>query len=68
MTESPEAVIYSSSVKIEMTAKGLAMVTVHIYSNNDEEARSRAVTLYQKTIGELEKMALPTACTVEAKK
>jgi len=53
LTESPEPVIYTSSVKIEQTAKGLAMVTVHVYASDDDEARKRAVALYVETLAEL---------------
>ena len=64
MTEAeqqPAAQIYSTSVKIEQTAKGLAMVTVHIYSNSDEDASARAVNLYIETLKSLAQKGQTTA-------
>lgn len=51
--EHPEAQIYNASVKIEQTAKGAAMVTVHVYANDDNSARIRAGNLFLETIKSL---------------
>lgn len=64
MVESPEPVVYTPSVKVEMTAKGAAMVTIHVYANDDTEARERAVALYQNTIGDLKSAKIPVASEV----
>jgi hypothetical protein len=61
MTESPEPVIYAYSVKIECTAKGLAMPTVHVYHNDATEASLQAVQLYNTTLARLKEAHLPTA-------
>ena len=53
--------LYQYSVKIEMTAKGLAMPTIHIYSNDMETARKQAVEQYAKVIEELKSKGLPVA-------
>jgi hypothetical protein len=53
--------LYQYSVKIEMTAKGLAMPTVHVYSNNMETARKQAVEQYTKVIEDLKAKGLPVA-------
>jgi hypothetical protein len=53
--------LYQYSVKIEMTAKGLAMPTIHVYSNEMEEARKQAVEQYAKVIEELKAKGLPVA-------
>lgn len=52
---------FQFSVKIEMTAKGLAMVTVHCYSNDLSDARESAVAVYQNTIQQLRERGLPVA-------
>ena len=44
---------YTHSIKIETTAKGLAQVSVHVYSNSKEEVQQHAVTLYLSTISDL---------------
>jgi hypothetical protein len=53
--------LYQYSVKIEMTAKGLAMPTIHVYSNEMEGARKQAVEQYAKVIEELKAKGLPVA-------
>jgi GH35 family endo-1,4-beta-xylanase len=53
--------LYQYSVKIEMTAKGLAMPTIHVYSNDMETARKQAVEQYAKVIEELKDKGLPVA-------
>ena len=42
--------LYQYSVKIEMTAKGLAMPTIHVYSSDMETARKQAVEQYAQVI------------------
>ena len=44
-----------------MTAKGLAMPTIHVYSNDIELARKQAVEQYARTIEELKAKGLPVA-------
>lgn len=53
--------LYQYSVKIEMTARGLAMPTIHVYSNDVETARKQAVEQYAKVIEELKIKGLPVA-------
>jgi hypothetical protein len=53
--------LYQYSVKIEMTAKGLAMPTIHVYSNDMESTRKEAVEQYAKVIEELKGKGLPVA-------
>jgi GH35 family endo-1,4-beta-xylanase len=53
--------LYQYSVKIEMTARGLAMPTIHIYSNDMETARKQAVEQYARVIEELKAKGLPVA-------
>jgi hypothetical protein len=53
--------LYQYSVKIEMTAKGLAMPTIHVYSNDIDLARKQAVEQYARTIEELKAKGLPVA-------
>lgn len=53
--------LYQYSVKIEMTAKGLAMPTIHVYSNEIENARKQAVDQYAKVMEELKAKGLPVA-------
>jgi hypothetical protein len=53
--------LYQYSVKIEMTAKGLAMPTIHVYSNDMETARKQAVEQYTKVIEDLKAKGLPVA-------
>jgi hypothetical protein len=56
MTEEQQrqAQIYAYSVKIDTTAKGVAMPTIHVYSNDMETARKEAVEQYAKTFQDLE--------------
>jgi hypothetical protein len=53
--------LYQYSVKIEMTAKGLAMPTIHVYSSDMETARKQAVEQYAQVIEELKGKGLPVA-------
>ena len=53
--------LYQYSVKIEMTARGLAMPTIHIYSNDMETTRKQAVEQYARVIEELKAKGLPVA-------
>lgn len=53
--------LYQYSVKIEMTAKGLTMPTLHVYSNDMETSRKQAVEQYAKVIEELKAKGLPVA-------
>ena len=53
--------LYQYSVKIEMTAKGLAMPTIHVYSNDIQTARKQAVEQYSNVIEELKAKGLPVA-------
>jgi GH35 family endo-1,4-beta-xylanase len=53
--------LYQYSVKIEMTAKGLAMPTIHVYSNDMEMTRKQAVEQYTKVIEDLKAKGLPVA-------
>ena len=53
--------LYQYSVKIEMTAKGLAMPTIHVYSNDIQTARKQAVEQYSNVIEELKTKGLPVA-------
>jgi GH35 family endo-1,4-beta-xylanase len=61
MSEQQQQQLYQYSVKIEMTAKGLAMPTVHVYSNDMETARKQAVEQYTKVIEDLKAKGLPVA-------
>jgi hypothetical protein len=53
--------LYQYSVKIEMTAKGLSMPTIHVYSNDMETARRQAVDQYFRVIEDLRAKGLPVA-------
>lgn len=53
--------LYQYSVKIEMTAKGLAMPTIHVYSNDIQTARKQAVEQYCNVIEELKAKGVPVA-------
>jgi hypothetical protein len=53
--------LYQYSVKIEMTAKGLAMPTIHVYSDDMEIARKQAVEQYARVIEDLKAKGLPVA-------
>jgi GH35 family endo-1,4-beta-xylanase len=61
MSEQQQPQLYQYSVKIEMTAKGLAMPTIHVYSNDMENARRQAVDQYARVIEELKAKGLPVA-------
>jgi hypothetical protein len=58
---SPEPTLYAYSVKLESTAKGLIMPTIHVYSNDMELARKQAVEQYHKTVEELRAKGLMVA-------
>jgi hypothetical protein len=66
MSQSPESVVYTSSVKISQTAKGAATVDVHIYGTEDEDTRRRAVQLYIDTLLDLKAKDMSTASEVKA--
>ena len=53
--------LYQYSVKIEMTAKGLAMPSIHVYSNDMQTARKQAVEQYSEVIEDLQAKGLPVA-------
>jgi hypothetical protein len=53
--------LYQYSVKIEMTAKGLAMPTIDVYSNDMETSRKQAVEQYAKVTEELKSKGLAVA-------
>ena len=61
MSEQQQPQLYQYSVKIEMTAKGLAMPTIHVHSNDMEASRRQAVEQYTKVIEELKSKGLPVA-------
>ena len=61
MSEQQQPQLYQYSVKIEMTAKGLAMPTIHVYSSDMETARKQAVEQYAQVIEELKGKGLPVA-------
>jgi hypothetical protein len=61
MSEQQQPQLYQYSVKIEMTAKGLAMPTIHVYSNDMETARKQAVEQYTKVIGDLKAKGMAVA-------
>jgi hypothetical protein len=61
MSEQQQAQLYQYSVKIEMTAKGLAMPTIHVYSNDMQTARTQAVEQYAKVVEELKAKGLAVA-------
>ena len=44
-----------------MTAKGLAMPTIHVYSNDIQTARKQAVEQYSGVIEDLKAKGLPVA-------
>jgi hypothetical protein len=50
ISQSPEPIIYTSSVKISQTAKGAATVDIHIYGIEDADTCKRAVQLYIDTL------------------
>ena len=56
-----QAQLYQYSVKIEMTAKGLAMPTIHVHSGDMDRARREAVEQYAKVIEELKAKGLHVA-------
>jgi uncharacterized protein YbjQ (UPF0145 family) len=62
----PEPVMYAYSVKLETTAKGLVMPTIHVYSNDMETARSQAVEQYTKLTEELKAKGISLASEVKA--
>lgn len=52
---------FQYSVKIDTTAKGAAVVTVHCFGNDPEATRLQAVEQYTKTIEELKGKGLTVA-------
>jgi hypothetical protein len=61
LSDQQQQQLYQYSVKIEMTAKGLAMPTIHVYSNDMEAARKQAVEQYSKVIEDLKDKGLQVA-------
>jgi hypothetical protein len=54
VTEQQQAqLLYRYSFKIEMTAKGLVMPSIHVYSNDIEIAGKEAVDHYAKLVDDL---------------
>jgi hypothetical protein len=53
--------LYQYSVKIEMTAKGLAMPRIHVYSDDMQTARKEAVEQYYNVIEDLKAKGLSVA-------
>jgi hypothetical protein len=53
--------LYQYSVKIEMTAKGLLMPTIHVYSNDIDIATKEAIEQYAKLIQDLKAKGLTVA-------
>jgi hypothetical protein len=51
--EQPELHQFAYSVKLETTAKGLVVPTVHVYADEPSLAREKAVALYVHTIADL---------------
>jgi hypothetical protein len=58
---SPDPVVYAYSVKLESTAKGLVMPTIHVYSNDMETARRQAVEQYAKLTEDLKAKGIAIA-------
>jgi hypothetical protein len=50
----PQPQLYQYSVKIDTTAKGIAVPTIHCYSNDRETARTQAIEQYVKLVDSLE--------------
>jgi len=59
--QSPPPVTFAFSVKLDTTAKGAVVPTVHVYSNDVEQVRTLAVQLYVKTIADLKAAGLKPA-------
>lgn len=57
----PNAQVFQYSVKLESTAKGLVMPTVHVYSNDMETARYQAVQQYATLLEDLKARGIQTA-------
>lgn len=66
MSTSPEPVTYAYSVKLESTAKGLTMSTIHVYSNDMETARKQAIEQYTKLTEDLKAKGVALASEVKA--
>jgi hypothetical protein len=58
---SPELVTYAYSVKLESTAKGLIMSTIHVYGNDMEKCRKEVIEQYHKTVEESRQKNLAVA-------
>jgi hypothetical protein len=67
MSEQQQQPTFQYSVKIDTTAKGAAVVTVHCFGNDAEATRRQAVEQYTKTIEELKGKGL-TVATAEGGK
>ena len=63
---SPEPVTYAYSVKLESTAKGLVMPTIHVYSNDMETARMQAIEQYTKLTEDLKARGVALSLEVKA--
>jgi hypothetical protein len=59
--QSPQ--LYQYSVKIDTTAKGVAVPTIHCYSNDMDTARKQAVEQYIKLLDSLEAGGITVAHT-----
>jgi hypothetical protein len=59
-TEVPEKPIFSHSVKLEQTAKGVR-VTVHVSANNFQDARMQSTELFLKVQEDLRIQGVPLA-------
>lgn len=57
---------YAYSVRLESTAKGLVMPTVHVYGNDMETARKQAVEQYVKITEDLKAKGI-TIASLEVK-
>lgn len=52
---------FQYSVKIDTTAKGAAVVTVHCFGSDLEKVRKEAVQQYEQTVKELREKNIVTA-------
>jgi hypothetical protein len=60
LSEQPQPT-FQYSVKIDTTAKGAAVVTIHCYGNDMEKVRKEAIEQYEQTIKELRAKNIVTA-------
>lgn len=56
-----EPQVYQYSVKLESTAKGLIMPTIHVFGNNLEAVRVQAVQQYEQVVADLRAKGLSVA-------